>query len=83
MGKVRSQAVFKPYDQQQVLMLPPQLEELIPTHHLVRVVDSVIEQMDLSELINQYEGGGTSSYHPRMMVKSSFVWLCDENLYRS
>ena len=69
MGKVKSQAVFKPYDQQQVLMLPPQLDELIGPHHLVRVVNSVIEQMDLSDLINQYEGGGTSSYHPRMMVK--------------
>ena len=69
MGKVTSQAVFKPYNQQQVLMLPPQLEELIDKHHLVRVVDSVVNQMDLSALINQYEGGGTSSYHPQMMTK--------------
>lgn len=69
MGKVRSQAVFKPYDQQQVLMLPPQLTDMIPATHLVRVLNSVVEQMDLSDLINQYDGGGTSSYHPKMMVK--------------
>jgi transposase len=69
MSKVTSKAVFKAYNQQQVLLLPPQLDELIPTHHLVRVVNTVVEQMDLSDLINQYEGGGTSSYHPKMMVK--------------
>jgi transposase len=69
MGKVTSKAVFKAYDQQQVLLLPQQLGDLIPQHHLVRVVNLVVDQMDLSDLINQYEGGGTSSYHPKMMVK--------------
>jgi transposase len=69
MGKVTSKAVFKAYDQQQVLLLPPRLEELIAANHLVRVVNSVVEALDLSSIINQYEGGGTSSYHPKMMVK--------------
>jgi transposase len=69
MGKVTSKAVFKAYDQQQVLLLPPQLDELIPSNHLVRVVNTVVESLDLSSIINQYEGGGTSSYHPKMMVK--------------
>jgi len=69
MGKVTSNAVFKAYDQQQVLLLPPQLDELIPSNHLVRVVNTVVESLDLSSIINQYEGGGTSSYHPKMMVK--------------
>ena len=69
MGKVTSKAVFKAYDQQQVLLLPPQLDELIPANHLVRVVNSVVEELDLSSILNQYEGGGTSSYHPKMMVK--------------
>jgi len=69
MGKVTSKAVFKAYDQQQVLLLPPQLDTLIGPRHLVRVVNRVVDQMDLSDLINQYEGGGTSSYHPQMLVK--------------
>ena len=69
MDKVTSKAVFKAYDQQQILLLPPQLDDLIPAHHLVRVVNAVVDQMDLSDIINQYEGGGTSSYHPKMMVK--------------
>lgn len=69
MSKVTSKAVFKPYDQQQVLLLPPQLDELIPSNHLVRVINSVVESLDLSAIINEYEGGGTSSYHPKMMTK--------------
>ena len=69
MNKVTSKAVFKAYDQQQVLLLPPSLDELIPAQHLVRVVNSVVESLDLSSIINQYEGGGASSFHPKMMTK--------------
>jgi transposase len=45
------------------------LEELITEKHLVRVVNEVVEAMDISDLINMYQGGGTSSYHPRMLLK--------------
>jgi len=69
MGKVTSKAVFKEYNQQQIQLLPPSLEELIPEHHLVRVVNQVVEHLDITSIINQYEGGGTSSYHPKMLVK--------------
>ena len=50
-------------------MLPTNLNELIPEKHLVRVVNEVIDEMDLEPLMMQYKGGGTSSYHPRMMLK--------------
>ena len=50
-------------------LLPPSLEEMIPERHLVRVVNEVIDELDLSKLKKQYKGGGTSSYHPRMMLK--------------
>ena len=69
MSKIKSSVVFKTYSQQQALLLPPSLEELIAPHHLVRVVNEVIERMDLTDLINQYQGGGTSAYHPRMLLK--------------
>ena len=51
------------------MLLPPDLEELIPSGHIVRVVDDIIEQIDLGPLIRQYKGGGTSAYHPKMLVK--------------
>ena len=61
--------VFKPYTQDQAMLLPPSLEELIPAGHMVRVVDEMIEQLDLSVLERQYKGGGTSAYHPKMLLK--------------
>ena len=69
MTKVRTKAIFKTYNQQQSLLLPPTLDELISTTHLVRVVNQVVEEMDITPLIEQYQGGGTSSYHPRMLLK--------------
>ena len=51
------------------MLLPPNLEDLIPEGHLVRVVDEMIEDLDLEPLIRQYKGGGTSAYHPKMLLK--------------
>lgn len=69
MGKVKTKAVFKEYNQQQIQLLPPSLDELISENDLVRVVNQVVENLDLSSIINQYEGGGTSAYHPKMLTK--------------
>jgi transposase len=61
--------VFKEDKSNQLLLLPPDIGLLIPDNHLVRVVDKVINQLKLSPLFDTYLGGGTSSYHPRMMLK--------------
>jgi transposase len=60
--------VFKPYVMNQVALLPPSYEEMIPADHLVRVVNAAVEKIDISELMAQYTGGGTSSYHPKMLL---------------
>lgn len=69
MAKVSTSPKFKSYSPQQALLLPPSLEELIGANHLVRVVNEVVESMDISGLINLYSGGGTTAYHPRMLLK--------------
>lgn len=69
MGK---RVVFKAYHQHQTTLLPQSLDELIPPDHLVRIVDSIIEGINIDPLMLQYKGGGTSSFHPRMMLK---VWV--------
>lgn len=69
MAKIRTNAKFKQYTQNQPTFLPLSLDELIAPGHLVRVVDKVGEKMDISSLLNLYLGGGTSSYHPRMLLK--------------
>ena len=64
-----SKAVFKDCRQDQSMLLPPSLEDLIPAEHLVRVVNSAVEQIDLESLIKTYKGGGRSAYDPKMMLK--------------
>lgn len=64
------------------MLLPPSLDELIEENHPVRIVDHVLENVDDSVLIKQYKGGGTSSYHPRMLLKVMvYSYLC--NIYSS
>ncbi|HOR86467.1 MAG TPA: transposase [Bacillota bacterium] len=64
-----TKAPFKPYNQGQITFLPPSLEELIPENHIVRAVDSIIENIDTAPLYERYEGIGASSYNPVMMLK--------------
>jgi len=61
--------IFKPYEPQQALLLPPSLEELIPEGHLVRVVSEMVEGIERRILESQYKGGGTSAYDPQMLLK--------------
>ena len=77
-----NRVVYKPYVMGQPSLLPPSLEELIPEDHVVRTVHTAIEQLDLSILYQQYRGGGTSSYHPKMMLKV-LVYSYVEKLYSS
>ena len=61
--------VFKKDKSNQLMLLPPDLGSLIPEYHLVRVVDKVINELQLSPLFETYKGGGASSYSPRMLLK--------------
>ena len=74
--------VFKDYTQGQTMLFPPSLEELIPSNHPVRVVNSVVDQLDLDRLYARYRGGGASSYHPRMLLKV-LVFGYLSNIYSS
>ena len=77
-----AKVIFKDYTQKQLSLLPPSLEELIEDNHPVRVINQVIDKVDLHSLIQKYEGGGTSSYHPRMMLKV-LVYAYVSNIYSS
>lgn len=74
--------VFKPYNQQQIMMLPPSLEELIPESHTVRVVNEVINRIHIEPLLSAYQTKGTSSYHPLMLLKV-LVYGYVSNIYSS
>jgi transposase len=74
--------VFKDYNPNQMMLLPPNLLELIPERHPVRVVDQVIEQINIQPILDKYPGGGTSSYHPKMLLKI-LVYGYLSNIYSS
>lgn len=73
---------FKAYNQNQLSMLPPSLDELIPKNHPVRVVNDVINRINLSALVDSYQNRGTSSYHPQMLLKL-VVYGYVSNVYSS
>lgn len=70
MAKIKTSVIFKQYNQQQNLLLPPSLEELIGPTHLVRVLNEVAERMDISGLLRLYKDGGTSSNIRKIYLKS-------------
>src|SRR5512136_856426 len=78
----RTKVVFKDYSPNQILLLPPSLEDMIDPNHPVRVINQVIDNLDINTLIRKYKGGGCSSYHPRLMLKI-LVYGYLTNLYSS
>lgn len=67
--KKASKPIFKKYEQNQMNLLPPNLDELIEEKHLVRVLNTTIDKLNIGSLLETYKGGGASSYHPLMLLK--------------
>lgn len=63
---------FKPLPSNSPGLFPEDIFGRIPSDHPVCLVSQVVDGLDLSHVISQYKGGGTSSYHPRMLVKVLF-----------
>jgi transposase len=62
---------YKRYDQGQSLLLPPNLNDWIPEDHLSRFISNIVDDLDLSDIMDYYEHEirGAPPYDPRMMVK--------------
>jgi len=84
MKKKRKRAlpVFKEYNQDQMWLFPPSLDELVPRNHVVRTINAAMDSMDLSRVFKSYKGGGTSSYHPLMMLKV-LIYAYTQKIYTS
>ena len=79
---VKANVKFKDYSPGQTMLLPPSLDDLIDANHPVRIVNRVIDQVEIKPLIEKFKGGGTSSYHPRMLLKV-IVFAYLSNTYSS
>lgn len=60
---------FKEYNQNQMMLLPPNLEDKVPQEHIARFISQVVDQLDIKEIESQYTDGGCRAYHPRLLVK--------------
>lgn len=79
---MKSKVVWKTNSQNQLSLLPPSYDDLVPDNHPVRFVNSILDQIDLRCIEDTYKGGGTSSYHPRDLLKI-LVYAYLRNLYSS
>jgi transposase len=68
---------FRPYDPDQLLLMPPALADWVPEDHLARFVSDVVDTLDLTAIEDAYiEERGYPPYHPQMMVKVLLYGYC-------
>ena len=75
-----SKVVFKYYNSNDTLLLPPNLGDYLPITHPCRLVSKIIDSLDISSIESSYKGGGSSSYNPRMLLKV-IVYAYLDNVY--
>jgi len=61
--------VFKNYPQGQSVLFPASLDEKLPPDSPARLINHIVDNLDISGVIDTYKFGGRSPYHPRMMLK--------------
>ena len=68
--------VFKCANYEQPMLLPPTIDEWLPSDHLARFIVNIIEQLDLSEIYNSYGQRGSIPYDPKIMLGLIFYGYC-------
>ena len=71
--------IFRPYTQDQPLLLPPDLREWLPEGDLALFISDVVDALDLRAIYRAYErsdGRGQAAYHPALMVKLLLYGYC-------
>ena len=64
-----AKVVYKSYNRNEGSLFPVYLSDMVAPEHPARVVDAVVDSLDISGIERGYKGGGTSSYEPRAMLK--------------
>lgn len=69
---------YRPYDPDQMFLMPPSVKDWLPTGHLAHFVADLVESLDLSAITCVYEREerGFPPYHPTMMVKVLLYAYC-------
>ena len=89
-----AKALFKPLPLNSPELFPVNIFERIPENHPVHLISDVVDRLDISNIMAEYKGGGTTAFAPKMMLKVLFysylsnVYSCrkiakalNENIY--
>jgi transposase len=61
--------MFKKYDQKQQFLLPISLEDFIMEDHISRILNDIIDDIDIATFESKYSKDGCPAYHPRLLIK--------------
>jgi len=61
----------------QVWLLPPSIEELIPEDHICFLVEALVDSMDFKAFDLKFAGAGHPAYHPRVLLKILVMGVMD------
>lgn len=75
---------FRSYSPNQVLLLPPALQDWLPKDHLIYTLSDIVDTLDLSSVLSHYEQElrGYPPYHPVMMTKV-LIYAYSQGVYSS
>jgi transposase len=62
---------YRPYEPDQVMLLPAAPQDWLPPGHLAHFINDTVEALNVKAFYARYEGGGSRNqpFHPAMMVK--------------
>lgn len=63
---------FRCPNRTQSTFLPPSIDEWLPEKHMARFIVDICDQLDLTDIYEQYSCNGASAYDPHMMVALLF-----------
>ena len=71
---------FRPYNPNQTVLFPQRIDEDIPAEDPVRILNAMVDNLDLSSFHKLYKELGRAPYHPRMMLKA-VLYAYMNNIY--
>jgi len=61
--------MFKKYDQNQQFLLPLSLDSFVPEDQIARIINDIIDAVDITAIESTYSENGSPAYHPRLLLK--------------
>ena len=71
---------FRSYNPNQIVLFPQRIDENIPSDNPVRILNAMVDTLNLSSFHKLYKEQGRSPYDPRMMLKA-VLYAYMNNIY--